>query len=476
METSDGAETAADGSLKEQKCSETASEGHVLVTEHAVSTGSQDGFALSSQEAGNRGDAAVRAGSSSANSVEVGNTGDADVLTGSPSANSVSVNTTTEAAPPPMSKRQQKRLAKREAYLALLPQLRRAERQRRKEKRAAAVAAGVAPKRPRLTRMTEGGCDVRVVIDLSFDELMTDRDLGKCLKQVQRCYAANRRARRPLQLHLSSMDGRSRVLMDANDGWANWDVHVHREHFRQALDPASITYLSSESEHELTALEPGRAYVIGGLVDHNHHKGLCLRRAEEAGLSHARLPIDQFVQMRTRKVLTIDHVFCILLEVAAGRSWQEALCTVLPARKGAVVREPEQEQSEAELEAGLEAEPDAEQGGSGEKEQKPKPVASAPEDGDSEPSAESQAGSESNGRRKASQCDRGEEIGHSENAQVTEGQVTERDGVPVCSDGKEQSLTESGNVIDAVTAAAAPTLIVTAGSTKAETECGMNKM
>ncbi|XP_043243913.1 tRNA methyltransferase 10 homolog A-like [Amphibalanus amphitrite] len=241
-----------------------------------------------------------------------------------------------------LSKRQRKRLAKREAFLAQRPALRRAERQRRKEKRAAAVAAAIAagdapPKRPRLAPMASGS-GVQVVIDLSFDDLMTERDLGKCLKQVQRCYAANRRAARPVQFLLTSMDGESRRLMDANDGWQNWDVRIERDHLLDVLPHEKVTYLTSDSEHQLDKLEPGRAYVIGGLVDHNHHKGECLRRAREAGIAHARLPIDDFVEMKTRKVLTIDHVFSILLLVAGGSGWRQALQQVLPARKGAIIK------------------------------------------------------------------------------------------------------------------------------------------
>lgn len=47
-------------------------------------------------------------------------------------------------------------------------------------------------------------------------------------------------------------------------------------------------------------------YVIGGLVDHNSHKGLCYEQAVKNGYRHARLPIDEFVEMKTRKV----GVFC----------------------------------------------------------------------------------------------------------------------------------------------------------------------
>lgn len=63
-----------------------------------------------------------------------------------------------------------------------------------------------------------------------------------------------------------------------------------------------IVYLTAESENLLEKLEENKVYVIGGLVDHNAHKGLCHSIAKTNGFSHARLPIDQFVQLNTRKV------------------------------------------------------------------------------------------------------------------------------------------------------------------------------
>ena len=63
--------------------------------------------------------------------------------------------------------------------------------------------------------------------------------------------------------------------------------------------------------------------------------GLCHKVAIQAGIRHGRLPLDKFLQMKARKVLTIDHVFEIVLRISEGKTWQEAFLQVLPERKNA---------------------------------------------------------------------------------------------------------------------------------------------
>ena len=123
--------------------------------------------------------------------------------------------------------------------------------------------------------------------------------------------------------------------MSKNDGFRNWDLHFREERYDTVFSSDKIVYLSSEAEDVLDILQPHTAYVIGGLVDHNHHKGLCHQEATELGLKTARLPIDEFISMKTRKVLAVNHVYEILALVCQGKSWRDAFMEVLPERKEA---------------------------------------------------------------------------------------------------------------------------------------------
>uniref|UniRef100_A0A1I7WJ20 tRNA (guanine(9)-N(1))-methyltransferase n=1 Tax=Heterorhabditis bacteriophora TaxID=37862 RepID=A0A1I7WJ20_HETBA len=141
----------------------------------------------------------------------------------------------------------------------------------KKNKRIALREAGMGDtlRRFRGKAMVLSNCEVHIAIDMSFDNLMSEKDRRRTVQQLNWCYSVNRRAPDPLQFHIVSFDGPCRNV------WY----------------PTTV----------LTRLDKQEVYVIGGLVDHNSHKGLCLDLARHKGYKHARLPIDEFVQMKTRK-------------------------------------------------------------------------------------------------------------------------------------------------------------------------------
>ncbi|XP_029943730.1 tRNA methyltransferase 10 homolog A [Salarias fasciatus] len=181
-------------------------------------------------------------------------------------------------------------------------------------------------------------CSLKLVLDCSFDSLMLIKDIRKLHKQIQRCYAENRRAKSPVQFYLTSFGGQLKESMDEKDkGWVNWkDVTISPEHYSDVVPRDQLVYLTSDSPNVLQELDQTKAYVIGGLVDHNHHKGITFERAKEQGIEHAQLPLSSFVRMNSRKVLAVNHVFEIVLAYLETGSWRDAFFTVLPLRKGAV--------------------------------------------------------------------------------------------------------------------------------------------
>ncbi|XP_051506014.1 RNA (guanine-9-)-methyltransferase domain-containing protein 2 [Myxocyprinus asiaticus] len=240
-----------------------------------------------------------------------------------------------------LSKRQRKRLLKNQQWeeqRELRKQKRKERKQQRKLERQTQADDGAEWSGKKRLRRSAEPSSLRLVIDCSFDNLMMLKDVKKLHKQIQRCYAENRRTLHPVQFYLTSHGGQLKQIMDEiNKGWVNWkDVHFKPDPFHEIMSKEDLVYLTSDSPNVLQELDEAKAYVIGGLVDHNHHKGISFDRAKELGIAHAQLPLGSFVKMNSRKVLAVNHVFEIILAFLEKRDWQEAFFTVLPQRKGAV--------------------------------------------------------------------------------------------------------------------------------------------
>lgn len=206
-----------------------------------------------------------------------------------------------------------------------------------------------------------------IVIDLGFDNLMTDNEITSMGSQLTYVYAANRTAKRPVAtvLHTSFSPDTSPRLWDkmAKSQWQRWnrmffwgeglgtlagamkpgqeeeggkgdaeagdgangkqDTKPPRPDTPSDVPstaalsdpripfPASrqLVYLSADADEELSTLSEHEVYIIGGIVDRNRHKNLCQNKAEELGIRTARLPIGTFIDnLPTRKVLTVNQV------------------------------------------------------------------------------------------------------------------------------------------------------------------------
>ena len=102
------------------------------------------------------------------------------------------------------------------------------ERTKAKEKRAHARANNIdlGPSRKALKKctMADSDCKVTITIDMTFDDLMLDKDIAKLIKQILRCYTLNRRAVSPVQFSLTGFDGKCKQEMQKHNGYEHWDV------------------------------------------------------------------------------------------------------------------------------------------------------------------------------------------------------------------------------------------------------------
>ncbi|ETN68419.1 tRNA (guanine-N(1)-)-methyltransferase [Necator americanus] len=244
----------------------------------------------------------------------------------------------------PLSKNALKKLKSRERWLEHRKRKRVEEKQRKKERRIALKEAGQGKqlRRFRGKTMEQSACKVRVAIDMSFDDMMSEKDCRRTVQQLNWSYSANRRSPEPLQFYITSFTGKCRKIYDRIESNRNQDIFLKTEPLDDLFEAEEVVYLTADSENILSNVEDSKIYVIGGLVDHNSHKGLCLDLAVRRGYGHARLPIDEFVEMKTRKVLTINHVFEILVHYTNNNDWEKAFFAVIPLRKGMAKKEMDQ--------------------------------------------------------------------------------------------------------------------------------------
>ena len=212
------------------------------------------------------------------------------------------------------------------------------------------------------------------LIDCSFNDLMLTAEIKSLSSQITRCYADNQKSTRRVHLAVSSFDGalKERFEGTLSGQYRNWKgVRFIEEDFNVATEQAKswmkvdlenlstmkmeqlqnlapeyaksdsegpVIYLSSDASETLTELEPHGVYIIGGLVDKNRHKGICHRKAMEGNVRTAKLPIGEYMQMNSRSVLTVNHVVEILLRWLEVRDWGRAFVSVMPTRKGGILK------------------------------------------------------------------------------------------------------------------------------------------
>lgn len=178
---------------------------------------------------------------------------------------------------------------------------------------------------------------VNIILDCNFDSLMEEGERTSLAGQLTRCYSENRKCKHPVDLTISGFNGRLKDRFEnemrrTHELWKN--ITFLEDDFVVSDDQKDkIIYLTGDAEESLSELEPEMTYVVGGIVDKNRYKDLCLNKAKEMGIKVAKLPIDDHIRVSGRRVLTTNQAFELLLRWLELRDWKAAFETAIPQRK-----------------------------------------------------------------------------------------------------------------------------------------------
>lgn len=212
--------------------------------------------------------------------------------------------------------------------------------------------------------------NLTIIIDCSFENLHDEKSLKSLCTQILHLYGFNKNHPNPAMIFITGLQSKISDQLNKSN-FSSWKgiystsedfidlpmfasvsnihksescraVHTSSQSDEVADHPAIFTnkktpiYLTSDADETLEELDKDCAYIIGGIVDRNKYKGATLSKAERLGIKTAKLPIGKGTQnklLNGTHVLTINHVFEILVNYSKSNSWSEALTEVLPQRK-----------------------------------------------------------------------------------------------------------------------------------------------
>ncbi|KAI8854499.1 guanine-1-methyltransferase-domain-containing protein [Chytridium lagenaria] len=233
----------------------------------------------------------------------------------------------------PVSKRALKRQRKMDEWNSKTEERKKARKEKKiakKEEKKKLVEQGIykGDQKRRINPADQNPSPLKIIIDSDFESYMLDKEITSTAKQICRCYSANRQAKRPVDLIVTSLGPKvKKSLTDQQSTWVRWkgiQFHEDKSYVDVMEKKDDVIYLSADSENVLEVLDETKALVIGGIVDRNRHKNLCHDRATTAGLKTARLPISEYISLASRKILTVNHVFEIISKYLEHKDWKTA--------------------------------------------------------------------------------------------------------------------------------------------------------
>lgn len=199
-----------------------------------------------------------------------------------------------------------------------------------------AVMSKRVEKKERLEQAQNNPTSCKVAIDVDFEHLMKESELNSLCTQIAFAYGANANSSNPFCLSLVGMQEDSYISKFFNEkvsGFEKWVIHCNSKKIEDMEDKSNLVYLTADTETDLESLDPLKTYIIGGIVDHNRHKNISKEKAERIGIEMRRLAIPKSVTGTARRVMTVNHVFDILVKYNETKDWDIAFAEAIPKRR-----------------------------------------------------------------------------------------------------------------------------------------------
>ena len=175
-----------------------------------------------------------------------------------------------------------------------------------------------------------------IVVDCAWESEHAEGPLKSLAQQILFCYGLNKRSQNPSYFYITSIQEKLKSQLSKSH-FEDWMGVISTEKdYTDVIKDKKFVYLTSDATDTLRSLDPSCAYIIGGIVDRNRLKGATLRKAQLQNIQTAKLPLREYCTLTSSPVLTVNHVFEILLRFAESNSWVDAFEAVLPGRKKAV--------------------------------------------------------------------------------------------------------------------------------------------
>ena len=177
-----------------------------------------------------------------------------------------------------------------------------------------------------------------IVIDMDYDDKMTESEQKSLSQQIMYCYGANKRAKKPFNMFLSKLNGKTEECLKKISGfptnWLGCNVDHECKGYEELFDKKKLIYLSADSPNILETIDNDKIYILGGIVDRNRYKNITYEKALEQKIETARFPLQQYCTINSgTHILTVNHCYDILLSRYNSDNWITTFKNGIPSRK-----------------------------------------------------------------------------------------------------------------------------------------------